>query len=129
MENSANTKSRVIENSVNTKSWDTQNLANTESRVIENLANTKSRVTQNSANTESRVTKKSANTENRVMQDLGGKKLEEGKDVFQSKRSAPWWCPRGITKTQKHRLQKCVKESWPRKKKKSGTIGLIVYGP
>jgi hypothetical protein len=32
----------------------------------------------------------------------GGKKSEEGKCATSSKRLAPWWCPRGITKTQKH---------------------------
>jgi hypothetical protein len=111
------------------KKGGSSHVANTESQMTENSANTESRAIKNSGNMESRVTENSVNTKNWVIQDLGGKKLEEGKDVFPSKRSAPWWCPRGITKTQKHRLQKCVKESWPRKKKKSGTIGLIVYGP
>jgi hypothetical protein len=36
----------------------------------------------------------------------GGKKLVEGKGAAPSKMLAPQWCPRGITKTQKHRLQK-----------------------
>jgi hypothetical protein len=82
------------------------NSSNTERRVTENSANTESQVTQNSTNTESWVLQNSANTENRVMQDSGGRKPEEGKGAPTSKRPAPWWCPRGITKTQKHRLQK-----------------------
>jgi hypothetical protein len=55
---------------------------------------------------ESRVTEDSANMENQVMQASGGRKLEEGKGAAPSKRLAPRWCPRGITKTQKRRLQK-----------------------
>jgi uncharacterized protein (DUF2126 family) len=81
-----------------------ENSANMENQVTENSANTESRVTQNSANTESRVTENSANTENWVMQDSGGRKSEEEKCATLSKRLAPWWCPRGITRTQKHRL-------------------------
>jgi hypothetical protein len=76
------------------------------SRVAENLANTESRATENSANTESWVTENLVKMENRVMQDSGGKKPEEGKCVAPSKTPSPWWCPRGITKTQKCRLQK-----------------------
>jgi hypothetical protein len=55
---------------------------------------------------ESRVTENLVNTENRVVQDSGGKKPEEGKGATPIKRLAPWWCPRGITKTQKCILQK-----------------------
>jgi hypothetical protein len=40
------------------------------------------------------------------MQDSGSRKLEEAKGVAPSKRPAPRWCPRDITKTQKCRLQK-----------------------
>jgi hypothetical protein len=40
------------------------------------------------------------------MQDSGVKKLEEGKGAAPRKRPAPWWCPGGITKTQKYKLQK-----------------------
>jgi hypothetical protein len=88
-----------------------ENLANTKSRAIENLANMESQVTQNSANTERRVMENSANMENWVIQDLGDRKLEEEKGAASSKRPAPRWCPRGITKTQKHRLQKmCQRE-------------------
>jgi hypothetical protein len=77
-----------------------------ESHVTENLATVESQVMENLADTESRVMKSLANTKNRNMQDLGGRELEEGKGAAPSKRLAPWWCPRGITKTQKHRLQK-----------------------
>jgi hypothetical protein len=65
---------------------------------------------------ESWVTENSANTENRVMQDLGGRKLEEGKCVAPSKRPAPRWCPRGITNTQKRRLQKMRQRELAEKK-------------
>jgi hypothetical protein len=108
-----NTKLKIEGSSrvANMESWVIENLANTESRVMENSANTESRVTQNSANTESRVTENSVDTENRVMHDSGGRKLEEGKGANPSKRPAPWWCLRGITKTQKRRMQKmCQRE-------------------
>jgi hypothetical protein len=57
---------------------------------------------------ESRATENSVNMEHRVMQDSGGggKKLEGGKGVTPRKRLAPRLCPRGITRTQKWRLQK-----------------------
>jgi hypothetical protein len=87
-----------------------------ESWVMENSANMESRVTHNSANTESRVTEKSANMENQVTQDSGGRKLEEGKGAAPSKRSAPQWCPRGITKTQKCRMQKLHQRELAEKK-------------
>jgi hypothetical protein len=59
-----------------------------------------------------------------------GKKPEEGKGAALSKRPAPQWCPRGTTKHKNAECKRCVKESWPReKKRKSGTIGLTVYGP
>jgi hypothetical protein len=40
-----------------------------------------------------------SNTENWVMQDLGGRKPEEIKGDAPSKRPAPRWCQRGISKT------------------------------
>jgi hypothetical protein len=72
---------------------------------VENSANTESRIVENSANTESQAMENSVNMENQVMQDSGGKKQEGGKGVAPRKRPAPRWCPRGITKTQKRRLQ------------------------
>jgi hypothetical protein len=96
-----------------------------ESQVMENLANTENRVTQKLANTESRVLKNSANIENRVMQGSGARKLEEGKCAAPSKRLAPRWCPKGITKTQKHRLQK-MRQRELAEKKKRGRAGLLV---
>jgi hypothetical protein len=39
------------------------------------------------------------------MQDLGSRKPEEGKGATPGKRPAPRWCPKGITKTQKRKLQ------------------------
>jgi hypothetical protein len=66
---------------------------------------------ENLANTESRVTENLVNTENPIIQDSGGKKPEEGKGAAPSKSPASRWCPRGITKTQKHILQKmCQRE-------------------
>jgi hypothetical protein len=61
---------------------------------------------ENSANTKSQVTENSASIENQVVQDSGSKKPEELRGVVPSKRPAPRWCPTGITKTQKCRLQK-----------------------
>jgi hypothetical protein len=57
------------------------------------------------------------NVENQVMQDLGSRKLEEGKGAAPSKRLAPWSCPTGITKTQKHRLQKMHEREFAKKKR------------
>jgi hypothetical protein len=59
---------------------------------------------ENSANTDSWAMENLVNMEHQVMQDSGGKKPEEGKCAAPSKRPAPRWCPRGITKTQKRRL-------------------------
>jgi hypothetical protein len=92
-----------------------ENSANMESWVTENSADTESWVTQNSANMERRVTENLANTENWVMQDLGG---DEEKGAAPSKRPAPRWCPRGITKTQKCRLQKMHQRDLAEKKEK-----------
>jgi hypothetical protein len=86
------------------KTGGSSQVVNTLSRVAQNSANAESGVAQNSANMESRVTENSVNTENRVMQDSGCKKLEEEKGDAPSKRPAPRWCPKGITKTQKCRL-------------------------
>jgi hypothetical protein len=97
---------------------------------MENSANRESQVTQNSSNMESRVMEDSSNTKNWVIQDSGGRKPEEGKGAASSKRSAPPWCPKGITKTQKRRLQNMrQRELVEKKKRKSGTIGLIIYSP
>jgi hypothetical protein len=67
-----------------TENWVLEKVANTESWDMENLAN----------------------TENQVMQDLGIRKLEEGKGAAPCKRPPRQWCQRGFTKTQKCRLQK-----------------------
>jgi hypothetical protein len=87
------------------ESWGTEMSANMKSQVIEKSANTKSQVMGNSAN-----------TENWVMEDSGSRKLKEGKGAAQSKRPTPWWCPRGFTKTQKHRLQKMHQRELAEKK-------------
>jgi hypothetical protein len=80
------------------------------------VANTKSRITENSANTENRVMENLANTENRVTQDSGDRKPEEVRGAAPSKRLAPRWCPRGITKTQKTQIVKDVSKRVGRQK-------------
>jgi hypothetical protein len=65
---------------------------------------------------ESWVTKNSANTENQVMQDSGGWEPEEGKGATSNKRLAPGWCPRGITKRKKCRMQKMHQRELAEKK-------------
>jgi hypothetical protein len=58
------------------------------------------------------------------MQDSGSKKPKEGKCATPRKMPAPRWCPRGIIKTQKHRLQKMrQRELAEKKKRKSGSSG------
>jgi hypothetical protein len=71
---------------------------------------------ENSANTESRITENSSNIENQVTQDSGGKKPEEGKGATPRRRPTTWWCLWGITKTQKHRLQKMLQRELADKK-------------
>jgi hypothetical protein len=92
------------------ESWGTKKSANTESWVLENLAN----------------------TENRVMQDSGGggRKPKEEKGVASSKRPAPWWCPMGITKTQKYKLQKMhQREVVEKKEEEERDYWFTIYGP
>jgi hypothetical protein len=55
---------------------------------------------------------------NCVMQDSRGKKPEEEKGTAPSKRPTPQWCPMGITKTQKCRLQKMHQRELAEKKEK-----------
>jgi hypothetical protein len=111
MENSANTESRVMENSATMESLVTENLANTDSQVTENLANTGSRVMEILVNEESRVTQHSGNMEHWIRQNSKGKNPEVRKEITPSRRPTPRWCLRGITKMQKHRLQKmCQRE-------------------
>jgi hypothetical protein len=50
------------------------------------------------------------------MHDSGGKKPKEGKGAAPSKRPTLILCPRGITKTQKHRLQKIRQRELAEKK-------------
>jgi hypothetical protein len=74
---------------------------------------------------ESQVTENLIDIENRVIQDSGGKKPEEGRGVAPSKRPAPQWCLRGITKTQKRIMQKMHQRELA-EKKKGGRAGLFV---
>jgi hypothetical protein len=74
--------------------------------VMENSPNTKSLVMKNSATTKSRVTQHSGKMEHRVRQNSESKNSKVRKDITPSRRSAPRFCLRGITKMQKHRLQK-----------------------
>jgi hypothetical protein len=80
-------------------------------------------------NMESRVTQHSGNIEHRVRQDSEGKDPEVRNDATLSQRPAPQWCPRGITKMQKRKLQKMCQRELLRRRKKSGIIGLTIYGP
>jgi hypothetical protein len=80
------------------------------------VTNIESQVTQNLANTENRVTENLADTKNRVTQGSGGRKPEEVRGAAPSKRPAPRWCPRGITKTQKYRMQKMCQRELAEKK-------------
>jgi hypothetical protein len=54
---------------------------------------------ENLVNEESRVTQHLSNTEHRVTQDSEGKNPEVRKDATPSRRPAPRWFPRDITKT------------------------------
>jgi hypothetical protein len=84
-------------------------------RVIQDgLAGLATRSRNRAAKTEQH----SVNTENRVTQDSGGRKPEEVKGVAPSWKPAPRWCPRGITKTQRHRLQKRHQKELAEKKDK-----------
>jgi hypothetical protein len=67
----------------------------------------------------------SANTKNWVTHDSGVKKQEEGKGAAPSKRPTPRWCLRGITETQKCRLQK-IHQRVLVEKKRRGRAGLLV---
>jgi hypothetical protein len=110
-----------------------ENSANTESRVTKNSANMESRVTQNSANMESRVTENSANTENQVMQDSrrgrGGGNRKKKKVLLQANGQLHGDAQGVLPRHKYIDCKRCVKESWPRKKKrKSRTIDLTIYG-
>jgi hypothetical protein len=109
-------------------------VGNTEQKIggSSQVVNTESWVAENSANTESPFLKNSANTENWLMQDSwgGGRKPEE-KRVFLQAKGQLHGGAQGVFPGHKNAdCKRCVKESWPRKKKKkSGTIGLTVYNP
>jgi hypothetical protein len=62
--------------------------------------------------------------ENWVTQGLRGKKPKEGKGAAPSKRPAPRWCPRGITKT-KTQIAKAVSKRVGQEKRR-GRAGLLV---
>jgi hypothetical protein len=68
------------------------------------------------ANTERRVVENSASIGSRVTQGSGGRKPEEGKGAASSRRPALRCCPRGISKTQKHRLRKLQQKELAKKK-------------
>jgi hypothetical protein len=87
-----------------------------ESGVTKNLANMESQVTENLVNEERWFIQHSGKTEHRVRQDSDGY-TEVRKDATLSRRMAPRWCPRGITKTQKRRLQKMHQRELAEKKK------------
>jgi hypothetical protein len=97
---------------------------------MENSANTECRVTENSANTESRVTENSANTENHVLQDSRVGNREKEKMLLQAKGQLYGGAQGVLPRHKNVDCKRSVKEIWARKKKrKSGTIGLTIYGP
>jgi hypothetical protein len=72
----------------------------------------------------------SVNMEHRVMQDLRGKKSEEGKGPTPSKSPLHGGAQGVLPRQKKRRSQKmCQRELAEKKKRKSGIIGLTVYGP
>jgi hypothetical protein len=117
----------------NMESWVTKNSANTESRVTQNSVNMESQVTQNLANTESRVTENSANMENRVMQDSGGgggRKPGRRKRCYSKQKASSTVVPKGYYQDTKIQIAKDTSKRVGRekKKRKSRTIGLTIYG-
>jgi hypothetical protein len=101
-----------------------------ESWVTENSANTESRVAENSANMESWVPEDSVNIENRVVQDSGARNRQKEKVLLQAKGYLHGGAQGVLPKHKNADCKRCVHESWPRKKnRKSGIIGLTVYGP
>jgi hypothetical protein len=55
----------------------------------------------------------------------GGRKPEEGKGAASSRRLAPWWCLRSITKTQKTSVADVTTKGVGRKERGRG-LGLLV---
>jgi hypothetical protein len=96
-----------------------ENLANTESRVTKNSANTEIRATENSAHTESRVIENSVDIENWVIQESGGgarnRKME--KVLLQAKGQLHGGAQGVLPRHKNTNFKRCIKESWPRKKK------------
>jgi hypothetical protein len=102
-------------------------VVNTESRVVKNSANTQSYVMENSANTESWATKNLVNMENRVMQDSGARNRKKEKVLLQAKGQLHSGVQGVLSRHKNIDCKRCVKESWPRKKKrKSGIIYLTI---
>jgi hypothetical protein len=74
--------------------------------------------------------KNSANTKNRVMQDSGAENQKKEKVLLQVKGQLHGGSQGVLPRHKNTNCKRCVKESWPRKKKrKSGTIGLNIYSP
>jgi hypothetical protein len=69
------------------------------------------RLTQKAGLWKVRITRKTG-----LCKTQGGRKPEEGKGAAPSKMPAPRWCPRGITKTEKHKLQKMCQGELAEKK-------------
>jgi hypothetical protein len=74
-----------------------------------------------------------ANTKNRVMQDSrgGGGRNQKKEEVLLQVKGQLHGGAQGVLPIHKNAdCKRCVKESWPRKKKrKSMTIGLTIYDP
>jgi hypothetical protein len=72
----------------------------------------------------------SVNMENRVMQDSGARNRKKEKVLIQAKGHLHGGAQGILPRHKNAYCKRCIKESWPReKKRKSGIIGLTVYGP
>jgi hypothetical protein len=97
---------------------------------MENSANTESQATENSGNMESWVIENLVDTENRVIQHLGARNWKKEKVLLQAKGQLHGGVQGLLPRHKNADCKRCVKESSLRKnKRKSGAIGLTVYGP
>jgi hypothetical protein len=85
---------------------------------------------ENLANMESWVTENSIDMENRVIQVSGPRNRMKEKVLLEAKGQVHGGAQGVLPRHKNVDCKRCIKESWSRKKKrKSGTIGLTIYGP
>jgi hypothetical protein len=85
---------------------------------------------ENLANMESWVTENSIDMENRVIQVSGARNRMKEKVLLEAKGQVHGGAQGELPRHKNVDCKRCIKESWSRKKKrKSGTIGLTIYGP